>query len=785
MSDSSVIFKRTKSKPSQRARAKSPDVNETETDQNSQTDSPITLASKLKNKAKRAKPKSRLSFGGEDDTEGDGEVFQVKKSNLSQKLKLGPSSANPPISLHQANISNGAPSYSAEHLSELKASTPSLRRPPIQDPYDADMSMDMDSTADFSMVAMNSSDVFLDDQSAPLIPSESSISNAKQKRERLRGAAAEGSEDYISLSLTKQSDQPKGPHPGSRLMREDDELGEGDDEFAEFTSAQERIPLGKEGKKAAASKRKEVMEEMLADAEEQDDETMEWEQEQLRRSGHMHNGNVDEVAMKQVYKPASIPAATALPALGPAIARLTQSLSTLTTSHATSTTGLTTLAKEREQLEEREAELREMVRVSEAKRSWFQAMKGWIESVAEFLDEKFPLLEKLEDEHVWILKERCKMINERRRSDDEDDLSLFLGALPAIAVPESEERDEFGRVISSANPAAARRDRIAARIGRRLVRRAVPVPKKAAEEEGYSTDSSLPASDNTDLSAALTRLSSSAQAILADVRAEDFKDPSVGLSKWFGEWRSKYSDIYTGAWGGLGLVGAWEFWVRLECVGWDPIGDVDARTRQRSLDEFTWYHALYQYSRPRAEGTDEIEEAELGPDGDLVSAMISTAIIPRICTLVEGGAFDPYSEKCVRRMLDLAEEIEASVEADSQKFQALLGAVYKVFAEEVEATHALLLPYLSLNRPPFNPEAIPARQRFLHRRIKLAQNIVRWRKYTQERFGIGGLVSRLLMQDFMPVAESGWEVGGEACARKMVAQIPPELIPPSLKSRLR
>lgn len=111
MSDSSVIFKRTKSKPSQRARAKSPDVNETETDQNSQTDSPITLASKLKNKAKRAKPKSRLSFGGEDDTEvcvfndlqefmlmgvgleGDGEVFKVKKSNLSQKLKLGSSPA--------------------------------------------------------------------------------------------------------------------------------------------------------------------------------------------------------------------------------------------------------------------------------------------------------------------------------------------------------------------------------------------------------------------------------------------------------------------------------------------------------------------------------------------------------------------------------------------------------------------------------------------------------------------------------------------------------------------
>lgn len=100
-------------------------------------------------------------------------------------------------------------------------------------------------------------------------------------------------------------------------------------------------------------------------------------------------------------------------------------------------------------------------------------------------------------------------------------------------------------------------------------------------------------------------------------------------------------------------------------------------------------------------------------------------------------------------------------------FQTLLRAVYKVFADEVDATHALLLPYMSVNQPPFNPNAIPARRRFLNRRAKLIQNIVRWRKYTKEHFGIGGLVSRLLVQDFMPVAESGWAVGGEECARKV------------------
>jgi GC-rich sequence DNA-binding factor len=103
---------------------------------------------------------------------------------------------------------------------------------------------------------------------ASSIPSEASILNAKQKRERIRTTTASNSEDYISLSVIKRSDENRGPHPESRLVREEDELGEGEDgmyflfssfsvadiaaEFAEYTSAQERIPLGKKSKKVAA-----------------------------------------------------------------------------------------------------------------------------------------------------------------------------------------------------------------------------------------------------------------------------------------------------------------------------------------------------------------------------------------------------------------------------------------------------------------------------------------------------------------------------------------------------
>lgn len=49
--------------------------------------------------------------------------------------------------------------------------------------------------------------------------------------------------------------------------------------------------------------------------------------------------------------------------------------------------------------------------------------------------------------------------------------------------------------------------------------------------------------------------------------------------------------------------------------------------------------------------------------------MISTAVAPRLCKMLEAGALDPYSARDVRRMIDLAEQVEASIGTDSSKFQ--------------------------------------------------------------------------------------------------------------------
>jgi GC-rich sequence DNA-binding factor len=171
MSDTPVIFKRSKTKANQRARDEpQQDAQEQRAQSTEDEPSPSALASKIRNKTKqRVKPKTSLSFGVEEEVcqrqhgtsfltpyhgsqEGNQEVFKIKKSNLSQKLTLRQHPASQgcvcchyisefrayrlcgirrlPSNLDQASISTHTtrgPVYDEAYLNELKASTPSSR----------------------------------------------------------------------------------------------------------------------------------------------------------------------------------------------------------------------------------------------------------------------------------------------------------------------------------------------------------------------------------------------------------------------------------------------------------------------------------------------------------------------------------------------------------------------------------------------------------------------------------------------------------------------------------
>ncbi|KAF9077506.1 nineteen complex-related protein 2-domain-containing protein [Rhodocollybia butyracea] len=795
------MFKRPKSKPTPRTRGLSPEPqidanNESEATSTIETaseaqtelgsESPLSAVKKFKDRTKKSRPKSRLSFGAEDDEDSAGEVFKLKKSKLSRNLSLGKHPSSIPDNLDQASISpsRNGPTYNEAYLKELKKNTPTSRAPPpppdTSDPYDADMSMDISmDLEDVSVVDITDADT--------LIHTESTIKQAKERRERVRKTGVSSSEDYISLSVTRRVED-QGPHPESRLVREEDELGEGDDEFAEYTSAQERIALGKKSRKAEASKRREMMQELITEATNEDEESTEWEFEQLRRGGHLTSDSPSSKPVKQTYVPAPskwicvlLPPTTPIPTLGPALARLTQQLAQLTTSHASNTTSLNTLAQERDQVDAREKELRALVEKAEEKRAWFSTFSDWVESVAAFLDEKYPLLENLEDEQLSILRERHDIINKRRLQDMEDDLTTFLGPLPNAPddTPSEPTFDEFGREIRREDPIVARRRRQDHRSTRYQVYRDVQPRQGKIDDEGYWTDSDLPLPDQAAYQDALGSIATRTGDVLVDVKSKEFLD--LAKSRW-GTWRKQYEESYVAAFGGLGVVSAWEFWARLESVGWDCIQD------PKSLDSFRWYHGLYEFCHIGDPNDGEVRE--LGPEGDLVGSMVSTAIIPRLSKIIEAGALDVYSGSHIRRVADLAEELEASVsEVDegALRLQVFHKAVITSFARAITANETLLAKHTSATgtgSSAFNPESIPARIRFLARQVKLVMNLVRWRKCTGELFGVGQLITRLVDGCMVDVADGGWDVGGEELLRKVAAMLPKDLVVPGVASRL-
>ncbi|KAI0304447.1 GCFC-domain-containing protein [Multifurca ochricompacta] len=784
MSDTPVIFKRTKVKikTNQRAREESvQDAQEQKFQSIEDEQSPSAIASKFKNKARhRAKPKPTLSFGAEQ--ESNEESFEIKKSSLSQKLTLrqhptysgGGEIRTLPSSLDQASVSSLAtsgPVYDETHLNELRANTPSSRSSRLKGNAHDDDSLTNSESGDLVMESLNDFDARV-----AAIPSQSFVLAAKEKRERLRtsGVASPHADEYISLSLAKRDEEYQGPHPESRLMREEDDLGEGDDDFAEYTSAQTRITLGKKARKVEAGRLREEMQDLIADAEEVDEETQEWEQAQLRRSGLNPDRDPSAPTTTPIYKPMPIPTPTEIPSLDSTVKRISQVMASLVTAHAQNTTSISTISADLVQLDDRETELREIITRAEKKRSWFADFREWLESVATFLDEKFPQLEQLEDEHVSILKERRDMIRARRRAENEDDLSMFLGPLPVAPQAGPGELDEMGRILPRLNPEVVRDDRQSARAARCALRR--KNARQDDDEEGYSTDATLPPSDAADFLAALGQLSRKRDEVLSDVMANEFKDPGLGIGLRFAGWRKRFDDSYTGAWGGLGLVGAWEFWARLEMLGWNPFEDL------RTLDSFHWYNNLYKYSRPTH--SEEEEEPQLGPDGDLVSAVISTVVIPRLSKLIEGGALDPFSSNDTRRAVDLTEEIEVSVERNNHRFQILWKIIYGIFQDAVNDMMSCQDPFLAQDKPPFHPEAISARRRLLARQGKLMTNILQWRRHTNSMFGIDEIVKSLLVNCMLPVAKTGWEVGGEVCIRRVAQQFPIELATPRTKAQL-
>ncbi|KKY26065.1 hypothetical protein UCDDS831_g01575 [Diplodia seriata] len=253
------------------------------TDAGAQTPEPVVKRAPASKTKKRSS--LRLSFGpGESATEGEddnGAVFTPKKSNLSRiaaeknaerkGFRVSLSSDQLPA---QRDVTDERPSYSKEALAELRDSQPSTPKPSADDD-DEPEGKEVDIAAKFGPLASL--------KSSSAIPTDAEIREKKERRRRLAQEPGFMSLDgdevkertvyddenaYDSDDLDRPRDVTirttiKEKYPEGRLVREDEDVAEGFDEFVEDG----RISLGRKAEREAARKRREEMASMIADAE--------------------------------------------------------------------------------------------------------------------------------------------------------------------------------------------------------------------------------------------------------------------------------------------------------------------------------------------------------------------------------------------------------------------------------------------------------------------------------------------------------------------------------------
>lgn len=314
----------------------------------------------------KKKSKLRLSFGpGEvnpdaaSDDDGESAVFTPKKSNLSriasaknaERKTLQPALSSEDLAFRAGNAVD-RPSYSKDYLAQLKQSTPSTPKSHLSE--DDASKKDLDIASKFGPLTTLGAN-----KSA--IPSATEIKEKKERRARL---AKE--QEYISMHPSDSEEerldlvmQPKEKYPETRLVREDEDVLEGFDDFVEDG----RIVLGRKAEREEKRKKREEMEAMILQAEgagsdgsnasedESEVERNEAYEAAQTRAGTYGSKRDDGDGIK---RPKTPPRVTAVPELGAVLLKLRQGLAEMEQAKLAKLRKLEELRLERKGINEQE-----------------------------------------------------------------------------------------------------------------------------------------------------------------------------------------------------------------------------------------------------------------------------------------------------------------------------------------------------------------------------------------------------------------------------------------------
>ncbi|XP_074942773.1 intron Large complex component GCFC2 isoform X2 [Phalacrocorax aristotelis] len=674
--------------------------------------------------------KALLSFGGEEERDGDEQFFKIKKPAFSEVTFR--------IQKKESLLPAQTKTEDSKKTCQLEPRTGNTKGT-NEEEEGKDESYSSRSADSSDSENESSSPERRKDLSPGNIPSAACIDAARRKRHLARTRA-----DYLPLDVSN-SHQVSQRRESSDLESED----ESDTKNLNFAPKMRTL-------------RQRITEHLVSVSDEssEDEAQMKWEEQQIKKAIKLSQESFDDDSLckSQPAKPKFDPSVS-LPPVNLEIVkkRLTErflffritSLQDVHRAHQRE------YEKYMEDIESSKMSVQELEKSSDAALNYkfYRAMKTYVENLINCLNEKLKYINDLELAVHALLQRRAMRVLKRRQDELKSESASIQHLTSGNDKPTngSLEGDEKTQLLEMCEHRRTCRRQVRERSG------------EADHHEGMSSDDELSPTEATEFQKSRDNVLEDSRKVFEDVHA-DFCDIRKILLK-FQEWKEKFPDSYCDAYISFCLPKLLNPLIRVQLINWNPLENFT------ELEEMPWFRAIEEFSDPQ--NLSELKRDD--PDQEVLPRVIEKTILPKITAFVK-NVWDPLSTSQTKNLVQLCSNIfEKQVLSKNECSQAkedLMNMVVLRMKKSIEEDIFI---------PLYPKSAVEDKSslcsKFQGRRfwsaVKLLSNVLLWdgivKEETVRDLGLSKLLNRYLLLNLLNTPPGPDNI--EKC-KKVVACLP-------------
>ncbi|XP_076188794.1 intron Large complex component GCFC2 isoform X2 [Aptenodytes patagonicus] len=651
-----------------------------------------------------------LSFGSEEEREGDEQFFKIKKPSFNEvTFRIQKKESLLPA---QTEIEESKKICQLEPRTGNTKGIHEVEEEGKEDESYSSLSEDYNSSDSENE---SSSPQRRRDLSPGNIPSAACIDAARRKCHLARTRA-----DYLPLDVSN-SRQVSRRRESSDLESED----EADMKTLNFVPKMRTL-------------RQRMTEHMVSVSDEssEDEAQIKWEEQQIKKAVKLSQETYDDASLhkSQPVKPKFDPSVS-LPPVNLEIVkkRLTERITSLQDVHRAHQREY---EKYMEDIESSKLTVQELEKSSDAALNYkfYRAMKTYVENLINCLNEKLKYINDLELAVHVLLQQRAMRILKRRQDELKNESAYVQHLTSGDDKPTNGglEGDEKTQLLEMCEH-------------RRTCRRQMrECSGEADHHEGMSSDDELTPTEVTEFQKSKDNVLEDSRKVFEDVHA-DFCDIRKILLK-FQEWKEKFPDSYCDAYISFCLPKLLNPLIRVQLINWNPLENFT------ELEEMPWFRAIKEFSD--AKNVSESKRDD-DPDQEVLPRVIEKTILPKITAFVK-SVWDPLSTSQTKNLVQLCSNIfEKQVlsknECSRAKEDLMNMAVLRMKKSVEEDVFIPLYPKSTVEDK--SSLCSKFQQRRFWSAFKLLSNVLLWDGIVQEDtvrdLGLSKLLNRYLLLNLL------------------------------------